>query len=791
MRKDTKKQILNIVKTIFSAHKDIEKLLKKNSVESAASLIGDCQDAIISVGDIIINSEGEEHLVVGMIENYCRDLYELYNNIGSEIMIRQLNRDLTDIKKGIEKDIVEKQEIVFMPYNASMWDSLESVWKEAEADPLCDVYVVPIPYYYRNPDMSFGEFCYEGDRFPDYVPITHYEKYDLNRKPDKIYIHNPYDQNNRITSVDPRFYSSELKKYTDCLIYIPYFVLQDIDPDNSEAIKPLYDTIVSYGVYNSDKVILQSEKMRQLYINEFYKFAVSNGLTGKYIDRKYLEQKFVGSGSPKYEKLLNTKKEDLDIPDEWKKIIRKPDGSFKKIILYNISVGPFTKYGIKMIEKIKSVLKIFYENKDDVALLWRPHPLLKATIKARCPELLEMYDEIVEKYIEGNWGIFDDSADLDRAIVLSDAYYGDESSVVELYKKIGKEFLIQNPLLRTIENNEFVLLAAREYLIDGDDIWIIPMSIDLLVKYNTVDKNIEIVKLNLPKNLGKIPFSKILKFEEELFLIPENAGIVVIYNILNKTINRLEYDFFKCNSAAFNDAFLYQNYIYCIPWSAEYVVRINTINKMCEKLFNWREVMNISDDNAVLYDSTLTTMNSCFCVSSSSNKLLEINFPENTVIVHSDWNDNKTETYCGITNIEEELFILNNNSNRLIKTDGKKIIQSLICEIGPYLCSNTNGDYFILDDFYSGKVYIYDRYFNIINKHYLHGNVGEFECKFGFVHNYADKEYYYSLSDYRLYIKIKDKIDVHEIFINKKELGNYNFTKESSLFSLYDMINSM
>ena len=27
----------------------------------------------------------------------------------------------------------------------------------------CDVYVVPIPYYDRNPDRTFGEYHYEGD----------------------------------------------------------------------------------------------------------------------------------------------------------------------------------------------------------------------------------------------------------------------------------------------------------------------------------------------------------------------------------------------------------------------------------------------------------------------------------------------------------------------------------------------------------------------------------------------------------------------------------------------------
>ena len=34
-----------------------------------------------------------------------------------------------------------RKEVVFLPYKASMWDSLESVWKAAEEDPDCVAYV--------------------------------------------------------------------------------------------------------------------------------------------------------------------------------------------------------------------------------------------------------------------------------------------------------------------------------------------------------------------------------------------------------------------------------------------------------------------------------------------------------------------------------------------------------------------------------------------------------------------------------------------------------------------------
>ena len=98
----------------------------------------------------------------------------------------------------------------------------------------------------------------------------------------------------------------------------------------------------------------------------------------------------------------------------------------------------------KMLEKMKDVFRIFYENKDEVALLWRPHPLIESTISSMKPQLWVEYEKIVKQYKEEGWGIYDDSSDMDRAVIISDAYYGDGSSVVQVYQKTGKPVMIQS-----------------------------------------------------------------------------------------------------------------------------------------------------------------------------------------------------------------------------------------------------------------------------------------------------------------------------------------------------------
>ena len=85
------------------------------------------------------------------------------------------------------------------------------------------------------------------------------------------------------------------------------------------------------------------------------------------------------------------------------------------------------------------------EAREDIALLWRPHPLIRAAIEVMRPQLWEEYQNIVQEYKEKGWGIYDDTPQLARAIAVSDGYYGDYSSLIPLCKSVGMPVMIQNP----------------------------------------------------------------------------------------------------------------------------------------------------------------------------------------------------------------------------------------------------------------------------------------------------------------------------------------------------------
>ena len=443
MRPYIKRKCREMIRLLEDAHAQIERFIQKGSTDEAMGLLEEAQASAISIGGYIDDSQGDGTDEVHALEDYCELVYLIYQDLASgntadaKRQLKTLRKPLLKVKNGLLA-FPDTREAVFLPYKASMWDSLESVWKKADQDPDCSAIVVPIPYYEKKPDGSMKSIKYEIDQYPDYVPVVRYTEYDLEENhPEEIYIHNPYDDMNLVTSVLPQFYSSKLKECTDMLVYIPYYVLGEPDPDNEQGLEGMAHFVTVPAVANADRVIVQSENMKKAYVNILSKYSGEK-------TRPMWEKKIEGTGSPKLERVENLTDKDFDMPGEWKTVAEKPDGTRKKIIFYNTGIAAMLEANEKMIDKIRRNLEFFKDNLEDVALLWRPHPLIEATLTSMRPELWEEYKDIVDKYRSEGWGIYDDSAELDRAIAISDAYYGDPSSVVELYKKTKKPIMIQN-----------------------------------------------------------------------------------------------------------------------------------------------------------------------------------------------------------------------------------------------------------------------------------------------------------------------------------------------------------
>lgn len=433
MRGFQKQQIMNVIDSMHALHGEIRDRLQSGAYDVVEGALTDCQEAAISVGEAIEQIEGDDTKAVRCLEHYCERLYQIslqLQNIAAQKIYKSLESGLVKAENEIKHMPVRKT-AVFLPYKASMWDSLESVWKAACDDAEWESVVIPIPYYNRNTDDSLGEMQYEGADFPEDVPVTDWQQYSLEKEhPDIIFIHNPYDQFNIVTTVHPLFYASRIKDYTEKLVYIPYFVHQNDIVAEHYCVLP--------GTIYADVVILQSEKVREQYLR-YYEAALPELVEKQ--GREAIEKKFQALGSPKFDVSADSQN---DIPEEWREFL----GQGKKVIFFNTHLrGLMQGQSEQFLRKLEWVFN-FFQKQEDVVLLWRPHPLMVETARAMNPEAVEPYLKLVERYRRQKIGIYDDSRELHRAIDLSDAYYGSGSSVVELFRQQGKPVMLMSEQIR-------------------------------------------------------------------------------------------------------------------------------------------------------------------------------------------------------------------------------------------------------------------------------------------------------------------------------------------------------
>ena len=273
-----------IVRDFFSLaekmHLQILSAIDSGDSDTGRMLFESCQTAAIQIGTLLEQRKGEGLKTVRLLEDYCELIWQTHESLNkgqfsaATSSISDANQLLPQIETLTDTEILSRKEVVFFPFSASGWNSLDTIWKQASADPCCDVYVVPIPCYYRNIDGTFRCERHESEPYPDYVPVTDYRNYDFeNRQPDVIFIHNPYDEYNLTISVEPRFYARNLRQFTRLLVYTPYFTPEDFGPGDTRAVKNMSHYVSMPGVVLSDKVLVHTEQMRQMYIDHLTKFA--------------------------------------------------------------------------------------------------------------------------------------------------------------------------------------------------------------------------------------------------------------------------------------------------------------------------------------------------------------------------------------------------------------------------------------------------------------------------------------------------------------------------------------
>lgn len=412
-------------------------IAKKGSAVNE-EILGELQQLAIDLGTYIERVKGEEYITVSKLEELCEIVYQ-YSISKEEALIDRMR----SIVAAVESDIINRREVLFMPFSSANWQALEQEYLSELSDPNTDVYVVAIPYYYKNYDETLRDMQYSIDNYPAQIHVYRYDEFDFeSRHPDRIYIQYPYDQYNKTTGILPQFYSRNLVDKTDNLIYIPWFTTSEFDKTDARAYRNMRYYCCMPGVCYSDKTYVHSENMRRMYIDKMCDFAGED-------TRDIWEDKI---------KVSSIKEIDNQLCDGGS----KPD---KKTLLYMVDYASLVENNLAAIDKIEHVLDTLKEAhiENGLNICWHEQPTVSIYLKEKNPQLWEKYAILRDRFIDEGWGVYDSFADairekdsygplykehINHLVGSCTAYYGDAGWVAHLFRNAGKPVMIQNYEIR-------------------------------------------------------------------------------------------------------------------------------------------------------------------------------------------------------------------------------------------------------------------------------------------------------------------------------------------------------
>lgn len=413
--------------------------------ERTLDLLVASQQLAIDLGNMLEQFLGEGCSVMPLLEQYCEAVYRIYERIsGEEAIADEVSEDMavaeeamaSDIQKldsildtvidDINYNVFARKTVIFLPVLAKDWDSLDGLWKQYANDASCDAYVVPLPYYYKDYDGSPKKVCCEATEFPEELSILDYNlltpEYLEMLHPEVIVIQNPYDSWNPAISVPEMFYSVNIRKYTDELIYVSPFTVEEYSKSNEREYFNMRYYVTMPGVVYADCIMVQSKNLRRMYIERLTGFAGEE-------TRSVWEQRvtvYDGTDAKSEESVFH--KDNL--------CEKSNNLDSKKKMLYGISLGACLEDLEAAQAKIEHNLQIFDECREQVelAIVLFPDSEDSNPVREYIHHMSEKYPDLVAKAGSGSECYVKDY----------DAYYGDVTPLVMEFRDAGKMVMIQD-----------------------------------------------------------------------------------------------------------------------------------------------------------------------------------------------------------------------------------------------------------------------------------------------------------------------------------------------------------
>ena len=283
--------------------------------------------------------------------------------------------------------------------------------------------------------------------------------------------------------------------------------------------------------------------------------------------------------------------------------------------------------------------------------------------------MLNEYVKVVETYKREAWGIYDDTSDLHRAIAWSDAYYGDGSSVTELFKVTGKPIYFQNTDF-TDENPVELLGNFRFHIKDifefCGELYAVTITEHIFKLIGNSLKYESEIKIdhNVPRNRN---FYTNLVIKNKIVFTPHNYNKIVVYDIKSKEYSQytleLKEEFiapvYGLNRNFFG-GIIYKNKVFLVPCGYRNIVAFNLDTKETEHCLNLLKLFPKGKMENLCYGWTWLNENTVLFASLNTNEVLEFNLDTYEYKVHR--LGDKNQSFQSIFKYGDSFFLIGKES---------------------------------------------------------------------------------------------------------------------------------
>lgn len=469
------------------------------------------QQLAIDLGTLVEQVKGEDRectkFVVSTLESYCEAIFQCFqslsgNGTGSDgdhsgnivslgivygensenqseqdkkpenyvymDSLEQLSESLDKVCNVVETQIIKRNEVLFLTIGSKEWKGFENTYQyHLSQEKECDIYVVPLPLLTKDPLGQAAiseELIKEGlsiEQYPDDIAYTDWQSYDVSQHcPDIIYIQNPYDTENPYLTVPPQYYASNIRKYTEKLVFIPFKDTSEFTDKDGPDIYNLKHYAAAPGVICSDIAIVQSENIKQHYINALVKFAGED--TRNVWENKITlrEKTFFGKlcYTDKVSTIDNNSGDDnimcldarISVGDGTHNVKDNTKTSNtktleKKRILYCIGANELTEHKDNLIKTITERFEIFHQNSEKIDTTILLYPSDKQLWRQVDLELSDKLFNILDSEVKDGVKYIEISPmNADAIAEKYDAYYGSSSPLVPAFVTQKKPVMIAN-----------------------------------------------------------------------------------------------------------------------------------------------------------------------------------------------------------------------------------------------------------------------------------------------------------------------------------------------------------